>query len=150
MELILWRHAEAEDGFPDAARKLTAKGLNQATRMSDWLKSKLPENTLVIASPARRTQQTAMALRSDFMTNNEIGPGASVKSILAAANWPNAQGAVVIVGHQPALGEVVSYLVPVIPPGLSFKKGSVWWIRYQEKDNIIEPVLHFVIYPEML
>ena len=90
MELILWRHAEAEDGFPDAARKLTPKGLDQAKRMSDWLKSELPDNTLVIASPARRTQQTAMALRSDFVTNNEIGPGASVKSILIAANWPNA------------------------------------------------------------
>ena len=150
MELILWRHAEAEDSFPDAARKLTAEGLDQARRMSDWLRLKLPENTLVIASPARRTQQTAMALRSDFVTNNEIGPGASVKSILATANWPNAQGAVVIVGHQPTLGEVVSYLIPVVPPGLRVKKGSVWWIRYQEKNNIIEPVLHLVIYPKML
>ncbi|MBY0485198.1 phosphohistidine phosphatase SixA [Nitrosomonas sp.] len=150
MELILWRHAEAEDGFPDAARQLTAKGLDQAKRMSDWLRLKLPENTLVIASPARRTQQTAMALRSDFLTNNEIGPGASVKSILATANRPNLQGAVVIVGHQPTLGEVVSYLIPDIPPGLRVKKGSVWWIRYQENDNIIEPALHLVIYPEML
>ncbi|MDO9311069.1 MAG: histidine phosphatase family protein [Nitrosomonas sp.] len=150
MELILWRHAEAEVGFPDAARKLTAKGLDQAKRMSDWLRLKLPENTLVIASPARRTQQTVMALRSDFVTSNEIGPGASVKSILTAANWPNAQGAVLIVGHQPTLGEVASFLVPVIPRGLRVKKGSVWWIRYQEKDGNIEPVLHFVIYPEML
>jgi len=142
MELILWRHAEAEDGFPE---------LDQAKRMSDWLKSELPDNTLVIASPARRTQQTAMALRSDFVTNNEIGPGgAGVKSILTAANWPNAQSAVVIVGHQPTLGEVVRNLVPVIPPGLRVKKGPVWWIRCQEKDNIIEPVLHSVIYPEML
>ncbi len=76
----------------------------------------------MIASPARRTQQTAMALRSDFITNNEIGPGASVKSILTAANWLNAHGAVVIVGHQSTLGEVASYLIPDIPPGLSVKK----------------------------
>lgn len=125
MELILWRHAEAEDSFLDAGRKLTAKGLDQAQRMSDWLKSKLPENTLVIASPARRAQQTAMALRSDFVTNNEIGPGASVKSILTAADWSDAKGAAVIIGHQPTLGEVASYLIPDIPPGLSVKKGSV-------------------------
>mgnify|MGYP003693557069 CR=1 FL=1 len=26
MDLILWRHAEAEDGSPDLARELTAKG----------------------------------------------------------------------------------------------------------------------------
>jgi len=150
MELILWRHAEAEDGFPDAARQLTGKGLDQAKRMADWLKSKLPEDTQVIVSPARRTQQTAMALRSDFATNDAIGPGASIHAILAAANWPDAQGAVVIVGHQPALGGVASFLIPVIPPGLRVKKGSVWWIRCQRKENIIEPVLHAVIYPEML
>ena len=150
MELILWRHAEAEDGVPDATRGLTEKGLDQAKRMSDWLRSKLPENTLVIVSPTRRTQQTAMALRPDFVINDEIGPGASVKSILTAANWPNAQGAVVIVGHQPTLGEVASYLIPVIPPGLSVKKGSVWWIKYHKEENMMEPVLHAVIYPEML
>lgn len=150
MELILWRHAEAEEGIPDAERKLTEKGLDQAKRMSDWLKSKLPENTLVIASPTRRTQQTAMALSSDFVTNNEIGPGAGVTGILTVVKWPNAQGAVVIVGHQPTLGEVVSYLIPVIPSGLSVKKGSVWWIKYREKGDVIEPVLHTVMYPEML
>lgn len=150
MELILWRHAEAEEGILDAERELTEKGLDQAKRMSDWLKSKLPENTLVIASPTRRTQQTAMALSSDFVTNNEIGPGAGVTGILTVVKWPNAQGAVVIVGHQPTLGEVVSYLIPVIPPGLSVKKGSVWWIKYRKKGDVIEPVLHTVMYPEML
>lgn len=36
MELILWRHAEAGGGFLDAARKLTAKGLDQEKRMSGW------------------------------------------------------------------------------------------------------------------
>lgn len=150
MELILWRHAEAEDGAPDAARQLTEKGLDQAKRMAGWLKSKLPEKTQVIVSPTRRTQQTAMALRPNFVTNNEIGPGASVESILTVADCPNAQGAVVIVGHQPTLGDVASYLIPAIPPGLSVKKGSVWWIRFQKKENRIEPALHIVIYPEML
>lgn len=150
MELILWRHAEAEDSVPDDARQLTEKGLDQARRMAGWLKSKLPENTQLIVSPTRRTQQTAMALKSDFVTNNEIGPGASVKSLLAVADWPNAQGAVVIVGHQPTLGEVVSCLIPTISAGLSVKKGSVWWIRCQKKESGIEPVLHIMIYPEML
>ncbi len=150
MELILWRHAEAEEGIPDTARKLTEKGLDQAQRVSAWLKLRLPENTLVIASPAQRTQQTAAALRSDFVTSHEIAPGASVKSVLSVADWPNAQGAIVIVGHQPTLGEVASYLLPIIPKGLSVKKGSVWWIKCQKGENIIEAVLHAVIYPEML
>ncbi|MBV6446798.1 phosphohistidine phosphatase SixA [Nitrosomonas sp.] len=150
MELILWRHAEAEDGFPDSARQLTGKGLDQAKRMADWLKPKLPENTRIIVSPARRTQQTAMALQSDFVTENALGPGASAHAVLAVAGWPAAGGAVVIVGHQPTLGEIVSYLIPVIPAGLRVKRGSVLWIRDEEKDGTIESKLHAVIYPEML
>ena len=150
MELILWRHAEAEDGFPDGARQLTGKGLDQAKRMADWLKPKLPENTRIIVSPARRTQQTAMALRSDFVTENAIGPGASAHAVLAAAGWPVADDTVVIVGHQPTLGEIASYLIPVIPAGLRVKKGSAWWIRNKEKDGTVKPELHAVIYPEML
>lgn len=150
MELILWRHAEAEEGAPDTARRLTEKGQDQAKRMSDWLKSKLPENTLVIVSPTQRTQQTAMALSSDFVINEEIGPGASVKDILAVANWPDAQRAVLIVGHQPTLGEVINYLLPATPARLSVKKGSLWWIKCHKEGDAIKPVLHEVMYPEML
>lgn len=150
MELILWRHAEAEDGFPDRARQLNGKGLDQANRMADWLKARLPENTRIIVSPARRTQQTAMALRSDFVTDDAIGPGADPDAVLAAAGWPDAGGVVVIVGHQPTLGGIVGKLIPVIPAGLRVKRGSVCWIRGEEKDGTIESKLHAVIYPEML
>ena len=55
MELILWRHAEAEDGAPDIARELTAKGHKQATKMAEFLRPRLPENTRILVSPARRT-----------------------------------------------------------------------------------------------
>ncbi len=36
MELILWRHAEAEPGEPDLGRRLSAKGEKQARRMAEW------------------------------------------------------------------------------------------------------------------
>lgn len=149
MELILWRHAEAEDGFPDSARNLTKKGIDQARRMADWLRSELPDDAVMIVSPTQRTQQTARALRKDFITKDKIGPGASVKNILDAADWPDASGTVIIVGHQPTLGEVVKKLIPVVPAELHMKKGSVWWIRCEEKDSA-EPVLHVVKYPDMV
>ena len=43
MELILWRHAEAEPGEPDLGRKLTAKGEKQARRVAEWLQTRLPQ-----------------------------------------------------------------------------------------------------------
>ncbi len=34
MDLLLWRHAEAEDGTPDLKRKLTPRGEKQARQMA--------------------------------------------------------------------------------------------------------------------
>ena len=38
MNLILWRHAEAEDGVPDLERGLTDKGRRQADAAARWLR----------------------------------------------------------------------------------------------------------------
>lgn len=150
MELILWRHAEAEDGIPDSTRELTGKGLKQARAMAEWLKPRLPENTRIIASPTRRTQQTASALGNDFETVKEIGAGASAKAILAAAGWPTAKGAVVVVGHQPTLGEAAALLLSGELAGWNIKKGAVWWFSRKEKVGVAETVLRVVIAPDML
>ena len=50
MELLLWRHAEAEDGFPDADRRLTPRGEQQAQRMAAWIKAHAPKDLRVVAS----------------------------------------------------------------------------------------------------
>ena len=41
MDLILWRHAEAEEGDNDLARELTPKGEKQAARVAEWLLQRL-------------------------------------------------------------------------------------------------------------
>ncbi len=150
MELILWRHAEAEDGMPDSVRELTGKGLKQAQAMAEWLKPRLPENTRILVSPTRRTQQTARALGNDFETVKEIGTGASAKTILAAADWPAAKGAVVVVGHQPTLGEVAALLLSGELAGWNIKKGAVWWFSRKDKGGGEETLLRVVVSPDML
>lgn len=150
MELILWRHAEAEEGMPDSARKLTDKGLKQARVMAEWLKPRLPKNTRIIVSPTTRTQQTATALDDNFETVRAIGPGVSAKAILAAADWPNTKGAVVVVGHQPTLGEVAAFLMSGDPVEWSVRKGAIWWFSSKNKGDIAEVVLHASISPDML
>ena len=64
MDLILWRHAEAEDleeteegCGADLSRRLTPKGERQALRMAAWLDRQLPEGVRVYCSPAVRTEQ---------------------------------------------------------------------------------------------
>jgi len=125
MELILWRHADAEDGKPDLERKLTPKGEKQAKRAAKWLIDHLPEQFSVVASPAVRAQQTAAALGVQVKTVDALAPGASVEEILAAAKN---RKAVVIVGHQPDLGRAVAHLVAGVHSEWPIKKGGFWWL----------------------
>src|ERR1700712_5142701 len=101
MDLILWRHAEAEPGEPDFERALTVKGQKQARRMADWLTSQLPDSCKILASPARRTLQTVEALGRKYKIHTDLAPGAEPEEVLGAANWPAAKESVLIVGHQP-------------------------------------------------
>ncbi|MFN7888085.1 MAG: phosphohistidine phosphatase SixA, partial [Betaproteobacteria bacterium] len=139
MDLILWRHAEAEDGNPDLTRKLTARGHKQARRIAEWLHAHLPDSARVLASPAVRTQQTAQALAAltqrKFKTVDALAPGATVDDVLTTAGWPDGKGAVVIVGHQPTLGWVASHLLAGRVQDWSVKKGGVWWLQSRDREG---------------
>lgn len=154
MDLILWRHAEAQpprdDGDDYLARALTAKGERQAERMAQWLNRRLAESTRIIASPALRCQQTAQALGRPFKTAASIGPGAGVDAVLKAARWPGAGEPVLVVGHQPTLGLVVALLLSGQPVSWPIKKGAVWWLRRRERNGDVQLALHAVIGPDCL
>ena len=148
MDLILWRHAEAEDGVPDLARRLTAKGHRQAEKMGAWLREQLSEDALVLCSPAERCQQTASAFTKKFTTLKELAPGASYETLLKATGWPNRDGVVVLVNHQPTLGELAAYLLCNHARSWSVKKGAIWWLR--QRENEVQAFLRAALSPEML
>lgn len=150
MELILWRHAEAEEGSPDEARELTNKGRKQARIMAEWLKPRLPKGTRILVSPTVRTQQTADALDEQFDTVEEIGPGASAKAVLSAADWPVGKGTVLVVGHQPTLGEVAGLLLSGKPAMFDIRKGAIWWFSHRKKRGPEDLLLQAVLSPDML
>ena len=148
MDLILWRHAEAEPGEPDLGRRLTAKGLKQAERVGAWLDSHLPDATRVLASPADRAQQTALALKRKYRTVDEIAPGASVAAVLAAAGWPDSREPVLIVGHQPTLGAVAAYLLSGEESPWAIKKGALWWLTNRDRGGASAIVVRVVLGPD--
>lgn len=150
MDLILWRHADAEDGVPDAGRKLTAKGEKQAQQMGLWLKARLPEKFRLLVSPAKRAQQTAQALSKTFDTVKAISPGADAIAVLAAAGWPEAKGAVVVVGHQPTLARVAAFLLAGEEADWSMKKGSIWWISNRVRQGESQTVLRVMMSTEFI
>ena len=129
MDLILWRHADAEDGAPDLARELTKKGRKQAAQVAQWLKKRLPKGFEVVSSPAARALETAEALGVDVKTVAQLAPGASVEAIVKAAGWPSHEAAVVLVGHQPDLGRALAHLVSGKETEWRLQKGAVWWLE---------------------
>ena len=150
MELILWRHTEAEDGLSDLSRELTGRGRKQASRMADWLNPRLPPDIRVLASPAARTRQTAQALGREYEVVHALAPGASADEILAAVGWPNAAYPVLIVGHQPTLGQVAMRLLTGQAGDLAVKKGAIWWFQGRERDGQMQVVLRAVAAPDWL
>ena len=143
MDLILWRHAEAEPrapGLDDKDRALTGKGARQAKRMAKWLRDALPADARVIASPAKRTCQTAQALERPFDRVEEIAPDASAIALLRAAEWPHARQAVLAVGHQPTLGEAAALMMAGAPQPWSMRKGAVWWLRSTDSGVVLVTV----------
>jgi phosphohistidine phosphatase len=153
MDLILWRHAEAIDlelVGDDMDRTLTPRGHKQAARMADWLDRQIPDGAKFFASPAARTDQTARAMGRKFKTSAALAPLSNVDALLELVQWPHAKGCVVVVGHQPTLGQTISRLLGLAEADCAVKKGSLWWLRYRERDGAGSTVVVTVQSPDLL
>jgi phosphohistidine phosphatase len=153
MDLVLWRHAEAQEwveGCDDMARSLTSRGEKQALRMANWLDRQLPESTRILVSPARRSEQTVQLLGRKFKIRSELAPDASVTQLLELVQWPGAKGTVLVVGHQPTLGQTIAQLIGLSATECSVKKGAVWWLRNREREAHSQTVVVTVQSPEVL
>lgn len=153
MDLILWRHAEAQEwveGGDDMERALTSRGEKQAARVANWLDRQLPEGTRILVSPARRAEQTALALGRKYKLRPELASGASVAQLLELVQWPAVKGTVLVVGHQPTLGQTIAQLMGMSSTECSVKKGAVWWLRNRQREALPHTVLVTVQSPDVL
>lgn len=152
MNLILWRHAEAENTSPDMRRALTKCGLKDAVLMAQWLHTQMPPNTRVMSSPAGRTKQTAQALVSDFEIVKALAPDKGVEDLLAAVDWHEAgtDCTVLVVGHQPTLGRTAALLIGGTEAPWTIRKGAIWWISKRVRGEGTNAVLRMVMAPDRL
>ena len=154
MDLILWRHAEAEEASEeeggDLDRALTGRGEKQAARVAAWLDRLLPDAARVLCSPARRCEQTALALDRKYKIRPELAPDCTPGQLLEIAQWPIAKQPVVVVGHQPVLGQAIAHLLGLRHDSCPVRKGAVWWIRTRERDGHQQTVVVAVQSPDAL
>ena len=146
--IILWRHAEAVDLLEldgefnhsaishsvqdDMARALTKNGQQQAKKMAHWLALHLPNDTNFQCSPALRAFQTADALKHKININQAFKPDINLQQALSAMARLPAEGNLLLVGHQPYLGQLAGYLLGVTEIEIHIKKGAIWWLRRLE------------------
>lgn len=157
MDLILWRHAEAEEGpesdpsgSSDLERALTSRGEKQAFRMASWLDRQLPEGTRIMVSPARRCEQTALALGRKYKVRTELASGAAPAQLLELVQWPLSKSPILVIGHQPTLGQTIAQLLGLQETDCPVKKGALWWLRSRDRDGRSQTVVVTVQSPEVL
>jgi phosphohistidine phosphatase len=133
--IIVWRHAEAElaeneSRESDLARTLSSRGQRQAKRMAHWLKQYLPKETMLLSSPAVRCVQTAEVLEHKIILDQALHPSAKLQEILEVLiSLESSPQNLLLVGHQPWLGQLVTHLTGFSGAELHIKKGAIWWLR---------------------
>lgn len=150
MELILWRHAEAEDGGDDLQRALTKRGRRQAELMAAWLGRRIDAKWLVLSSPARRALQTVEPLKRPFEVRDRLGPMSGPQDVLRETGWPSAKDNLIVVGHQPTLGQVAAHLMGAGLADISLRKGAIWWFATRHRDGEGATILKAVLNPALL
>jgi phosphohistidine phosphatase len=129
MNLILWRHAEAEKSALDQSRKLTPRGIEQARAMAAWLIPRLPTETRILVSPAQRTLQTADLLHVEYTIVDALYSSTDCESLMQRVDWPEGEGNVLIVGHQPTLGELAATILTGRGDSWEIEPSGLWWFE---------------------
>jgi len=134
--LYLVRHGIAFDAAPgmrDFDRELTPQGARRITRAAHGLRRLGVRPDAVLASPLPRAVQTAERLQKVLCPNtaveiyNALAPGHGPVDTMRGLSAVRGASAVMLVGHQPDMGELAGYLLSHGGTSVwfEFKKGAV-------------------------
>lgn len=133
--IYIVRHAIAEDVSPsgrDEDRALTAEGRKKMKRAARGLASLGVTPAHLLASPLVRAQQTAEIVvealpQLKIETCDLLAPGVDERALTRLINGAHAGRDVMLVGHEPDLGELLSFWLTGSRGGVEtrFKKGAV-------------------------
>jgi phosphohistidine phosphatase len=115
-----------------------------------WLDRQLPEGARILCSPAQRCIETVATLGRKYKIREELAPEATSTDLLELVQWPLAKHPVLLVGHQPVLGETIAQLLNFRQPDCVVRKGAVWWLRTRERDGPEQTVVVAVQSPDVV
>lgn len=162
MELYLMRHgiAVAEDipGIAaDADRPLSPKGIKRTRKAAKGLLALKLSFDRILTSPLARAQQTARIVAEAFRMEEqvqeipELAPGGSVQKLLSSLATYKADRKILIVGHQPLLGELASFLLSGAEKmEIRLKKGGLCCLEVADLQTDKPVTLHWLLTPRQL
>lgn len=140
-ELYLIRHAVAEersDAWPDdSKRPLTAGGMVRMRKAARALARLGGSFDVILTSPLVRARQTAEIVAEAFRERPHIvnvealAPGGTYHALEAELEKQSKRTRIVLVGHEPGIGELAARLAGCRHP-FTFKKGAVCRIDVDE------------------
>ncbi len=109
--LLIFRHGKTEKDAPggDKERGLTGRGERDSAAMARYLDAVAPRPARVVASDARRAQQTAqivvstLGLAEGIQTDPEIYAASLTTLLRVVRRLPDEAACVLLVGHNPGL-----------------------------------------------
>ncbi|HEX2768322.1 MAG TPA: histidine phosphatase family protein [Geobacteraceae bacterium] len=132
MKLLVVRHAAAVERSPDISevtRYLTPEGRALFRKTARTMLKNGVEPGLILTSPLLRAVQTAdilaetLAYSGPFMVRDELKPGFDMQALEKLLDDYRSVDEMVLVGHEPDLSTIVSFLISR-PGGFNFKKGA--------------------------
>lgn len=141
--LLLVRHAIAQDRdeafeqqLSDAERPLTKKGKRRMRRAAAGLRQITGQVERILSSPLLRAQQTAEILSIEYpdcpvVLCDFLGPGQPIPSLIPLLAEEANEGTLIVVGHEPDLGQLISLLLcGHIRATVCLKKGGAAMIDF--------------------
>lgn len=128
MRLYVLRHGQAHPGWPDEPRQLMEEGRAEVRKVVAKRATDLDGLEAIVTSPLTRAQQTAaeaiavLNWRGDLLQTDCITPEGSIVECCHFLEQVAAD-AVMLVSHQPFVGELIAYLTSDISQ--SMKTGSL-------------------------
>lgn len=159
--LYLVRHgiaAPASAKTSDADRSLTEEGTRKTTSVAHGLRTLSVKPDVILSSPLRRAQETAEILASVLTPKVSVGIhpslafGHAPQDVLRSLRPHSGAGQLMLVGHQPDMGELASFLLTGSAniASLPFKKAATAAITVASLPPRSSGVLEWFLTPSQL
>lgn len=134
MQIYLLRHGAAEEGGSsgnDGDRALTDDGRRKLRQVLENASAAGVNPTLILSSPLKRAIQTAeiardvLGYKNNILRTKALAPGSSVGDVWDEIRVHPDEASLMLVGHNPQLGELAAYLLGSPDMDIDFKKGAI-------------------------